>query len=337
MLVYSNKSKVTDALFSLDYARALSRNWVLAYSGGKDSTVLLDIVFRYWVENRDVSLVVVHNEVMLDPPVLYKWVYSVLPRVAQHGVEVYVVVPRNDYITLMLGRGYSAPGSRFMWCTTEMKGTPTHKFMKELTNGERYVKLTGVRMDESEHRARAVKTRSGDFCPGCGFLQRSRYGTIDVAPIVDWSTEDVINYLRTHEQPWGGGDYSYLLDRVYCGLPSIRNGCWVCTLVTHDDMLEAYSKCFNDPRYLRIAELKRRLRLISLDWGLRLYKSKKFNEEGLRKARELLTEMFTIMPELLRPWLTFKPHVIEEYLPHLVPLMKNQEPLDTKGLRIVIY
>ena len=64
--------------------------WFLAFSGGKDSTVLLDIVYRYGK-----SFAVIHNEELLKLPVHFEWVYGVLSRLAENGVDVHVVVQRR--------------------------------------------------------------------------------------------------------------------------------------------------------------------------------------------------------------------------------------------------
>jgi hypothetical protein len=39
--------------------------------------------------------------------------------------------------------------------------------------------------------------------------------------------------------------------------------------------------------------------------------------------------------KLLRPYATFKPHVIEGRLSELAPLMENIEPLDVGGVKAV--
>ena len=129
--------------------------------------------------------------------------------------------------------------------------------------------------------------------------------------------------MRTHRQPWTGDaeDYSLLLERVYCGFDALRSGCTLCTVVSDDKMLRAYAGCFNDPRYLRVLELKRKLRMVGLDWGLREYMSKKLNDRGLEVVRELLIEIFETMPELLTGYATFKPEVIEKHLPELAHLL----------------
>lgn len=49
----------------------------------------------------------------------------------------------------------------------------------------------------------------------------------------------------------------------------------------------------------------------------------------------MLAEMFRTMPELLRPHAALKPHVVEEHLPELVPLMKSAEPLEISGVKVV--
>lgn len=319
---------------AFELARHLSRQWLVAYSGGKDSTVVLDLAYRF---KDGVRLVVVHNEELLKAPPLFSWVYTVLDGIARAGVEVYIVVPKEDFISVIFERQYSPPGPAFTWCTARLKERPTAHLMSMLKG--KWVKLTGVRMEESLNRQRLVLKRCGlgtDTCGATLWLQKKSRESIDIAPIVDWSTAQVVAYLRTHKRPWDGSDYSYLLDVVYCGEERIRNGCTLCTLVHRDPMLLRYAECFKDPRYGKVAELKEKLREIGMDWDMRQYKSKKLNEKGLETVREFLVEIFDIMPELLSGYATFKPHIIERYLPevahHLprlkVPLTSNITPVE---------
>jgi DNA sulfur modification protein DndC len=299
---------------------------LVAYSGGKDSTVVLDMAYRLWDGGRVRELAVVHNEELLKAPPLFQWVYEVLSGVARAGVGVYVIVPKDDFISTIFEKRYSPPGHAFTWCVARMKERPTRRFMEQI--GGRWVKATGVRLEESAHRERVIRSRCGAGAGACGcWLQKSTGVSLEIAPIVDWTAEEVVEYLRTRRRPWDGGDYSYLLDVVYCGKPKLRNGCTLCTLVRRDPMLLTYAECFRDGRYARVAELKSRLAAVGFDWGLREHKSKKLNDAGLRAVRELLADIFTTMPELLAGYATFKPQVIERHLPevaHLLPKVRAE-------------
>jgi len=308
---------------------AVGLPWFITYSGGKDSTAVLDLAYRFGQEN-SVEFAVLHNEELLKPPPVFSWVYYVLSEVARRGIRVLVTVPRDDYLTVVFEKRYSPPGPAFMWCTARIKERPTARLARMLS-WQRYALLTGVRMAESPHRALHIKARCriGDSCGEAYFIQKMTDSVIHLAPIVDWSDHEVIAYLKSRRQPWNGQDYSYLLEKVYCGEAKIRTGCTLCTVVERDAMLEMYAKCNGDPRYLKVAEIKTRLRAIGFDWDMRLYKSKKLNDEGLRRVRELLIELFDLFPEFLAGYTVFKPEVIEKHLPevaHHLPRIRLSLP-----------
>jgi len=63
---------------------AVGLPWFVTYSGGKDSTVVLDLTYRFSQDKR-VEFTVLHNEELLKPPPHFEWVYYVLSEVARRG------------------------------------------------------------------------------------------------------------------------------------------------------------------------------------------------------------------------------------------------------------
>ena len=105
-----------------------------------------------------------------------------------------------------------------------------------------------MRRHESSMRARVAKKfdNYGRFIP-----HQTLKNCLVFRPILEWSTEDVWEFLATNAPPWGGtyddlielyrdavgGDCPVVIDpdaAPACGSSSIRFGCWTCTVVKKD-------------------------------------------------------------------------------------------------------
>lgn len=250
-----------------EYMMADGRPWIVGFSGGKDSTLVLQLVMEAVLQcapsERRRQIFVVSNDTQVESPAVETYVNATLERL-RHGVEALAVpvevhqttpAPDTTFWVNLLGRGYPAPNRSFRWCTDRMKIRPTTDFIKSrVTESGEVILLLGVRRSESAARARVVER----YSDGEGLYNKHN----DVAgcwvyrPIVDLSDEEVWMALLSCRPPWGGthrelitlyrnaqgGECPFVLDKddsASCGSSSPRFGCWTCTVVEKDHSLEA--------------------------------------------------------------------------------------------------
>lgn len=227
--------------------------WVVAYSGGKDSTLTLQLVLETISKKPGKEVTVLYADTKVEPPPVIKNARRLLKKInvwaakKELPVKAKVVYPalKDRFFFLMLGKGYLPPTHWFRWCTKRLKVRPIARFIERLVReGGGCIVLLGTRKKESSSRDRALKRRGfSKWMPFEGVEGASIY-----APIFDLTVEDVWEYLLNNEPPWGldnqllrtlytGGNNSCSL---FCG--GIRFGCWVCTVVRKDRCTEGLSE-----------------------------------------------------------------------------------------------
>lgn len=248
-----------------EYRKKHSIPWIVAYSGGKDSTLLLHLAWEVMLSlpprERRREIHVVGNDTLVESPLVIghlKKSLSVI-REAAHKADL----PMTTRITKpcidqtfwvnVIGRGYIPPTRNFRWCTDRMKIQPTESLLEKLVLArKRAVLLVGTRRSESQNRRRAMKRR------GVQANRMNPHGSIKgcrmFAPLADLSDEDVWMILMQLKPPWGGshrdlvtlyrnaggGECPLVLskeDAPSCGTTSPRFGCWTCTVVKKDKSL----------------------------------------------------------------------------------------------------
>jgi DNA sulfur modification protein DndC len=244
--------------------RADRRPWVIGYSGGKDSTTALQLVWQALsalpAKELKKPVYVVAGDTRVETPVIIDYLDAALAsineRAAAQGLPVsaHKVVPtvQESFWVNLVGKGYPAPTKRFRWCTERMKINPANRFILERVAEHGEVTLVlGVRRQESATRAQVMSLRQIK-----GTLL-SRHTSLPSAfvytPVRDWSVDDVWAYLLQIENPWGrdnrdllalyqnsqSGECPLVVDTTTPSCGSSRFGCWVCTVVTKDKAMEA--------------------------------------------------------------------------------------------------
>ena len=276
--------------------------WTIGYSGGKDSTIVLHLVVeaakKFKVKN---TVYVIYADTLIEHPLLRKETLNALESLRTYSenelngvIKTVVLKPAEgeDFISLMVLRGYPAPSHRFRWCMDRLKIKPFRRFIRSIG---KHVEVSGVRLKESFERSRNIKKNyNGQY------IMQLR-NKIVVMPILDWSEQDVFEFLRTHRR-WDGKSYLYLL-KLYrvkqessfsCFLPSdVRFGCWVCTVVKDDKM--PTSKLLKWARK-RILEISRNPRYRVFDSN---GKPRSLNKEGRKEIARVFLEVAEREPEAL--------------------------------------
>jgi DNA sulfur modification protein DndC len=238
--------------------------WVIGYSGGKDSTAVLQLVWKALEtlapEQRQKPVFVIASDTQVETPVIVDYIDNTLRRINKAAertgmpfrAEKVLPTLNNSFWVNLIGRGYPAPTSRFRWCTDRLKIDPANRFIeaKVAQYGE-VIMVLGVRKSESSTRMQLMNT----YQVKGHILRRhsSLSGAYVYAPVADFSTQDVWTYLLQVKSPWGsknrdlvtlyrnasGGECPLVIDDTTPTCGNSRFGCWVCTVATRDSSMEA--------------------------------------------------------------------------------------------------
>ncbi len=231
--------------------------WYVGFSGGKDSSAVLKLLFSALLEidlpRKPVE--VIYCDTGVEIPTIAHYVKRTLKslkseaRSLQLPIKFTVAKPRLEdrYFVKVIGRGYPPPTNVFRWCTDRLRINP----VKEIINQESCsMVLLGVRLGESNERDRTIKKHKTE---DPYFLnQASSTKTAIFSPIINYSVKDVWATIKHTSRPHGI-DHS-IIGQLYkdagsecpvfreakgtpCGKG--RFGCWTCTVVRRDKSVES--------------------------------------------------------------------------------------------------
>ena len=241
-----------------------NRPWVIGYSGGKDSTCTLQLV---WMALNDLprkdlkkDVYVLSSDTLVETPAIVNFIdqniskINIAAKKQKLPIRAHIVKPAIDdsFWVNLIGKGYPAPSTRFRWCTERLKIDPANTFIKDRVSefGE-VVTVLGVRYGESATRDQVMNLYK---------IENSRFskhstlkGALVYTPIQNFSVDNVWNFLLKHPNPWGSnnddllalyrdaqaGECPLVIDKTTKSCGNSRFGCWVCTVVTKDRAMEA--------------------------------------------------------------------------------------------------
>lgn len=241
--------------------------WVIGYSGGKDSTATLQLVWLSLLElpvtQRKKSVHVINTDTLVESPVIEQWVkksLNIMDETARKEALPFVthrLTPdmNNTFWVNLLGRGYPFPRKKFRWCTDRLKIQPVNSFIKSAIaeHGE-IIMVLGTRKAESQRRAKTMAYYEKKRVRELLSPNPTMANELVFSPLEEWTDDDVWVFLMQYKNPWGYSNQELLT--LYRGatadnecpmmveknLPSCgksRFGCWVCTMVEKDKSMEA--------------------------------------------------------------------------------------------------
>jgi len=239
-----------------------TRPWIIGFSGGKDSTMLLQVVWNALKKIEPALLTrriyVVCNDTLVENPRIVKFINTTLKKIQKAAnlnnipLEVHQTMPVLDdtFWVKLIGLGYPAPNKFYRWCTERLKIDPTTRFIKETASmNEEAIILLGTRSAESSNRAASIKKHE---VRGQRLRKHLLPNVYVYAPIKDIGTNELWQYLNQVPPPWGGthkelvtlyrnanaGDCPLVIDDTTPSCGNSRFGCWTCTVVNKDKSME---------------------------------------------------------------------------------------------------
>lgn len=249
-------------LASLRSYAAAHDDWVMAWSGGKDSTALITLVI-YLIESGQLAqpktLTILYADTRQELPPLQAAAEQIMEGLRRRGNYIRFEIVRapmdKRFLVYILGRGVPPPNNNTLrWCTRQIKVDPMAAAVEariaEIDGN--VLMLTGVRQGESAVRDARIEmscSKDGGEC-GQGWYQqvlpnskgiRGRIATL--VPLLHWRVCNIWDWLKIFApMPEYGGWATSMLADAYGGDEAeelnARTGCIGCPLTNKDMALD---------------------------------------------------------------------------------------------------
>jgi DNA sulfur modification protein DndC len=230
--------------------------WIVGYSGGKDSSLVMKILLTALSNLPAYSkkpLRVFYCDTGVEIPVLRSYISKSLSDIKKEGkslgidIVVEAIKPsiNNHYFVKVIGRGYPPPTNKFRWCTDRLRIDPIQTAIKTIVGTSSSIVVLGTRYDESEERNRILERHATD--KKHIFKQSGHNNTSLFCPISEFTTDDVwlglveLSNIKSIDISKLSNIYKLISGECpIVRLPDTnpcskgRFGCWTCTVVRQD-------------------------------------------------------------------------------------------------------
>lgn len=241
--------------------------WMIGYSGGKDSTAAVQLVWmameRIPSNKRKKTIHIMNTDTLVESPVVSKWVEKSLEHMKEEAtardlpfIPVRLIPDYNNTFWVnLLGRGYPFPRMKYRWCTDRLKIQPVNSFIRsKIAEHGEIILVLGTRKQESSRRNRTMSNLEKKRVRELLSPNPTLANELVFSPMEDWSDDDVWAFLMQYKNPWGYSNMDLLtmyrgatadnecplqIDKSTPSCGKSRFGCWVCTMVEKDKSMEA--------------------------------------------------------------------------------------------------
>lgn len=179
--------------------------FLVSFSGGKDSQVLLDLVSRVIPAS---EFITIYSDTGYELPSSLKFYDKVQEFYKSKYPNIRFELAKNHQPVLHYWDEMGSPSNIHRWCCGVMKTAPLYIKLKEIVGKGRQphvLSFIGTRSDESQRRSNYIKIAK----------DAKHSNVVNVSPILEWSSTEIWLYILSYSLPFNSA-YRKGLGRVGC-------------------------------------------------------------------------------------------------------------------------
>lgn len=149
---YFNENTLEELIDEIKYVyKSDNRPWIIGYSGGKDSTTVVELVYRMLlslpIKERKKNVYIISSDTMIENPLIKVYLSRMNKMLGEAAKKDNVPItscmvtpePNNTFWANVIGRGFPTPrmNGSFRWCTDRLKIAPSANKIKEIMKNEK--------------------------------------------------------------------------------------------------------------------------------------------------------------------------------------------------------